>query len=50
MLLIGTKSFQRTINEPFLHVMRNFTPNKIVLDGREPPWFDRKIKHLIKQK
>ena len=31
--------------------MSNYIPNKkIIFDDREPPWFDRKIKNLIKYK
>ena len=31
--------------------MSNFIPNKLIIyEDREPPWFDRKIKNLIKYK
>ena len=38
-------------NKTLLNIMSNFIPNKLVIfDDREPPWFDRKIKNLIKYK
>ena len=39
--------FNRTI----LNISHNFIPNKIILcDDRDPPWMNKKIKHLIKEK
>ena len=38
-------------NETLLNIMSNFIPNKLMIfDDKEPPWFDRKIKNLIKFK
>ena len=38
-------------NETLLNIISNFIPNKLIIfDDREPPWFDRKIKKLIKHK
>ena len=38
-------------NETLLHIISNFIPNKkMIFDDSEPPWFDRKIKNLIKYK
>ena len=38
-------------NETLLNIMRNFIPNKLMIfDDRKLPWFDRKIKNLIKYK
>ena len=36
-------------NETLLNTVSNFNPNKLIIfDDKEPPWFDRKIKNLIK--
>ena len=38
-------------NETLLNIMSNFIPNKLMIfDDKEPPWFDRTIKNLIKFK
>ena len=38
-------------NETILNILRNFIPYKIVLwDDRDPPWFNNKIKSLIRVK
>lgn len=45
------KLSERLFNETLLHVMSNFISNKRMdFDDEEPPWFDRKIKNLIKLK
>ena len=36
-------------NETLLNTVSNFNANKLIIfDDKEPPWFDRKIKNLIK--
>ena len=45
------KLSERLFNETLLHIMSNFISNKSMgFDDEEPPWFDRKIKNLIKLK
>ena len=57
--LIGKKAFLNKnvnekvniFNEKILNILRNFIPHEIVLcDGRDPPWFNNKIKSLIHEK
>ena len=38
-------------NETLLLIISNFIPNKkMIFDNREPPWFDKKTKNLMKYK
>ena len=38
-------------SQTILNIFHNFIPSKIILgDGRDPPWMNDRIKHLIKKK
>ena len=39
------------LTKAVLNIMSNFIPNKkIIIDDRDPPWINNKIKSLIKNK
>ena len=39
------------LTQTILNIMSNFIPNEIItIDGRDPPWTNKKIKYLIKNK
>ena len=41
----------KRLNEKILNILRNFIPYETVLcDGGDPPWFNNKIKSLIREK
>ena len=39
------------LTQTILNIMSNFIPNEIItIDDRDPPWINKKIKYLIKNK